>query len=226
MASSSSEIINLTQSRPEASAIPKLQGHVVAQAKGEAPYMFDSCRMLVKLLQLFPDAPSGSIEKQESIALACLLALRQYPTMTDFLALLYMIPPNIASAEPCATIQACADALDACQYRTFWTNLDKLKSCEHAAVASLAQQSDQSFRAGILSVLALTYRQAPSHVVLAALQVSSLEEVKSLQHESIESTSTDAVTFQPTTDNSKREHVFQESIGFGALTSLMTKLSQ
>ena len=224
-----SDIRTLLDSRPGPSAIPQLQAHVAAQAKGDAPYLFDSVRMLVKLHQLFPDTTANSSSSnviQESMALSCLLALSQYPNMTEFLALVYMIPPNIMASEPCASIQACADTLDACQYTEFWSLLAKLQTCEMASVAALAKLSVSAFQSGMLTIFSLTYRQAPASVVLAALQVDSLDKIAALKHAAVESVAGNTVSFQSTSDNTKREHVFQESVGFTAITSLMSKLAQ
>ncbi|GKY93938.1 hypothetical protein MPSEU_000360700 [Mayamaea pseudoterrestris] len=216
-------------SRPDPSAIPELHAQVLAQAKNEAPYTFDAVRMLVKLYQLFPTSSSSSSEQhQESIALSCLLALREYPNMTDYLALVYMVPPNVMGAELCAAVQICADALDACHYAAFWKQLLVLQSCENANIATLAKQSVQAFQIGIVSVVALTYKQAPAAMVAKLLNVESMAAVSSLltEHDAVESVADDLVTFTPTSDNVKRERVFQESVGFDAITSLMSKLSQ
>jgi hypothetical protein len=220
------DINTLLNSRPGPLAIPQLQAHVSAQAKGETPYVFDAVRLLIKHYQLFPDSAEDTTNRREFTAVACLLALREYSNMTDFLALVYMIPPNVMAAEPCASLQALADALDACQYDAFWKQLTHLQSCEHVAIATLAKQSVSAFQTGILSVLALTYKQALSSVVLKALHMDSVAGITILQHSAIESLSDDLVTFKSTTDNTKRERVFQESVGFGAITSLMSKLAQ
>jgi translation initiation factor 3 subunit K len=228
--STSADIRSLLDSRPGPSAVPQLQAHVAAQAKGETPYLFDAIRVLIKLYQLYPDSATTSdattMSKTEAIALACLLALQQ--NMTDFLALVYMIPPNTMQAEPCSVIQACADALDACQYDQFWTQLQKLQSCDMPSVAALAKQCVSAFQSNILSTLALTYRQAPSAVVLKALQLDSLAGVTALQHSAVEfvSASDNVVTFKATADNTKREQVFHQAVGFSAITSLMSKLAQ
>lgn len=220
MAPSESEIMSLANGRPSPASIPQLEAHLAAQVAGQAPYLFDSIRALVKHYLIFP-----STLNEEKIGQACMLAMVQHPN-TDFLALTYMIPTTVMSREPCASIRSCVDLLDACQFTEFWEQLETLKSFEQEAIANVAKQSVVQLQSSILEVLSRTYREAPADVVIKALNVDSLNAVTAMKHSAVESVSSDSVVFRAVPDNSKRERVFQESVSYSTITNLMSKLSQ
>ena len=193
----------------------------MAQVKGDAPYMADSVRRLVKMYQLFP-----STSNPENIGRACLLAALQFP-QTDLLALRYLIPATILSAEPCATIQKCSSLLEACQFTDFWSTYETLKSHSDAALAGLATRSVPDVQKSILTALSLTYKQAPTSVVCQALNVANVDAVKGLNHSAVvDSADATTVTFVASMDNTKHERVYQENVDFASISSLMTKITQ
>ena len=80
----------------------------------------------------------------------------------------------------------------------------------------------------ILSALALTYQQVSAAVVTKALNIDSVAAVAGLdaKKDVVEKVDGETVYFVGTSDNSKRQRVFQEGVSFAAISSLMTKISQ
>ena len=210
MAPSESEILTLlsSQSYSPSSAAP-LEEYLAAQVAGEAPYMFDAVRTLVKIYQLFPDT-----KKDENIKSACMLALLEYPN-TDILALNYLIPPSVDVSD----IQTCAKQLDACQFTEFWKSLEAISDSK---IKAMGQKSVKRFQEAIAQVLALTYQVAPLSVVSKALNTD--KDIASLAV--VEKVEGDKVLFVKTSDNTKRERVYQEGVNFATVSSLLHKISQ
>jgi hypothetical protein len=77
----------------------------------------------------------------------------------------------------------------------------------------------------ILDVLALSYKDAPTQVVLSALNASSPALVTALEHSSVEYVNDSTVSFQATVDNTKRQRVYQEGVTYAAITSLMNQIA-
>jgi hypothetical protein len=69
-----------------------------------------------------------------------------------------------------------------------------------------------------------------TEVVLPALGVkdAASSDVNSLlkNHPGVESVTASTVVFRSSTDNSKRDQVFQESVGFAAICSTLSQLAQ
>ena len=199
---------------------------MLAQAKGSAAYSFDANRILMKLYQFFPPTASADEKEKErtSTALALLLALLQYPTTTDVIALCCLVPERLKSQEPCATIIQSADLLDSCQFADFWKLWKPLETNTNAAIAAVPLAKHRaSLQAAIGSVLALTYRTAPLSMVLAALDMSSGSEVTGLSV--IESADASNVYFAATADNTKRDKVFKE-VDFTSISNLMANIAK
>jgi len=222
MAPTEAEIRSLLASKSyNPSNVPQLEAYLAAQTSGEAPYIADAVRTLIKLYQLFPETANEKATSQ-----ACMLALLEYPS-TDLVALTYMIPQSVMNREVCATIQTCASQLDSCQFVEFWKTFENLQNCTaDPVIQQLANRSVQRLQASILDVLALSYKEAPASVVLKALNIDSIESVKALNHKAVESADGSSITFVSTADNTKRERVYQEGVNFTAITSLMNKISQ
>jgi hypothetical protein len=168
--------------------------------------MFDAVRTLVKLYLLFPATYSPSKASR-----CFLLALLQYPS-TDLLALTYMTP------NPPKAILSAGDLLDACQFHDFWKVYDDLAS--DVDLAPIVTGSRVSLQGSILNVLALTFISAPASVVLTCCNASSLKEANGTflrSHPAVQSVTDDRVIFKPTSDNTKRQRVFQEGISYPAL---------
>lgn len=204
---SEAEIKTLMQSSYSPSQVGPLEDYVDAISAGNAPYMFDAVRTLVKLYLLFPATYNTS-----KVSRCFLLAMAQYPG-TDLLALTYMVPNA-----PGAILQ-CGDLLDACQFQDFWKLYDALPSTDPDLAPIVASSRVQLQRA-VLSVLALTYQSAPASIVLSCCNSSSVKDAEATflkSHPAVESVASDRVVFKPTTDNSKRQRVFQEGISYPAL---------
>lgn len=199
--------------------IPKFEEYVTAQVSGQIAYHSDSVRRLIKLYQLYP-----TTSNPEKVAQGCLLALLKYPEHTDFLALKYIIPTNIMNQEPCALIKTCFDQLESCQFSQFWESYEQIKSSSLGGY--LSDTTAKTIQGAILQVLSLTYKEAPSSVILPALKLSSMDAVKALNHGSVESVSNDKVIFVPTGDNTKRQRLYQESLNFESISALMSKIAQ
>lgn len=221
MAPSQEDIRTLVSSQSySVSMVQPLEEYLAAQASGEAPYMFDAVRTLVKLYQLFPEQSKEDVTVQ-----AYMLAMLEYPS-TDTLALAYMIPQPILSKGDCASIQTCLSQLSACQFSDFWKSYESLESSTDLVIANVAKRSVQRLQMSILQVLALTYKEAPSSVVSKTLRGIKADEIASLNSPCVKSSSADGVVFEASADNTKREKVFQESVNFATIGSLLSKISQ
>ena len=213
---SESEIRSLLASarRYSPSSAPQLESYVKAMSSNDAPYLFDAIRILIKLYQQHP-----SIAKSDVMAAGFMLALTQYPS-TDLLALSYLIPPAVLAAEPCASIQAAADQLQACQFATFW------ETCQNtpALQTLLSAGARRRLQTAILSVLACTYKEAPTALVLQALQASSTKDLEG--EAAVESANDTSVVFVSTADNTKRQRVYQKGVNFSTISSLLTEIAQ
>ena len=55
--------------------------------------------------------------------------------------------------------------------------------------------------------------------------MSSGAELSKLNHPSVESVDGDTVYFVPTAENTKRNRVFQDGVNYGAIASMMAKVS-
>lgn len=204
---SEAEIKALLQSSYSPSQVGPLEAYVDAISADDVPYMFDAVRTLVKLYLLFPSTHNAS-----KVSRCFLLAMAQYPG-TDLLALTYMVPNA-----PGAILQ-CGDLLDACQFQEFWKLYDKMPSTDPDLAPIVASSRVQLQRA-ILSVLALTYQSAPASIVLSCCNAATLKEAETTflhSHPAVESVASDRVVFKATTDNTKRQRVFQEGISYPAL---------
>jgi translation initiation factor 3 subunit K len=206
----------LSKSPYSASNQAALEAYVDAEAKGSCPYHMDANRCLLKLYQISPQSA-----KDDKVALVLLLALLEFPS-TDLLALSYLVPERTQKSEPSATILKCGDLMKSCKFVEFWETLALIEGDEK--VKSLASGSDEKFQRAILEVLALTYKTAKSSQVLAALKMTSTDEISKLSHPCVESISGDVVVFTASAENTKRNRVFQEGVNFGAIASMMAKV--
>jgi translation initiation factor 3 subunit K len=214
--SSKEDIQKLLKDSPySASNQAPLEAYVDAEAKGDAPYFMDANRSLLKLYQFFPQSANES-----KYALVLLQSLLQFPS-TDLLALSYLVPDRTQHMEPCATILKCGNLLDSCQFEEFWTTLGGIEGDDQCK--SLVSGSTGQLQTAIAEVLALSYRTAALSMVLSALNVKSGDVLVKLA--CVESVTGDVVTFVATADNTKRNRVFQEGVNFGAISSMMGKVT-
>lgn len=221
---SESEIRALLAKSYSPSAVPKLEEYLAAICAGQAPYMFDAVRTLVKLYQLFPSAGTNAAAADKNIGYACVLAMQQHGT--DLLALQYLIPVAAQKDEPCATASRCAALLDACLFADFWAlyNSALVEDSSDTIIQEMSKAAVPALQLSILAVLALSYKEAPVSVVMAALNVESAAGLKSSP--GIESVSETTVSFTATPDNTKRQRVYQEGVNFPTIAALLQKIAQ
>lgn len=206
-------------------AVPKLEAYLESACRGDAPYNFDAVRTLVKLYQLFPAAAAANAKK--NIGYACLLALLYGENQDDLLALQYMIPTATQKEEPCASVNRCASLFRACLFADFWQTFNStLVNNSDAVVQQVCQAAVPAVRQSILAVVALTYKEAPMAVVLAALGTDASVSSEISSSPVVASVTADTVTFVATPDNSKRQRVFQEGVSFQTVSSLLHKMTQ
>jgi hypothetical protein len=206
---SPSEIANLLLTGGTSSSmISPLEAYVAEMAAGAVPYDFCAVRALTKLYQLVPNAPKTMLEA------CCLLALLHYPS-TDFLALSYMI--STATKEQVSSLQLmqeCAKYLDACQFDKVWTTLELLPHEHHPIVEAYRTQ----LQAGILRVLALTYKEASLAMVRQVIHGDARDHLSSV---GVEAVTDDVVVFCATPENTKRERVFQERVTYATVAEIV-----
>jgi translation initiation factor 3 subunit K len=209
----------LSKSPYSASNQSTLEAYLDAEVKGAAPYYMDANRSLLKLYQIFPQSA-----KDTNVSLVLLLALLEFPS-NDLLALSYLVSERMHKTEPVATILKCANLLESCQFVEFWQVFGAMDA--DAGIKSLASAAStkETLQRAIAQVLAVTYRTSKTDKVLPALNMTSGEELAKLQHPCVESVKGDTVTFAATTDNTKRNSVFQEGVNFGAIANMMAKIS-
>lgn len=195
-----------------------LEAYVDGQAKGECPYYMDANRSLLRIYQFSPESANPT-----KISLILLLALLEFPS-TDVLALSYMVPERLQKTDTCATILKCASLLETFQFSEFWDAIGSIPGGDKQ-IKSLVSSSTEKFQRAILEVLALTYKTASLSKVSAALNVKSGDAISKLSNTSVEAVSGDKVVFVAASENTKRNRVFQEGVNFGAIASMMAKVS-
>jgi hypothetical protein len=223
MAPTESEIRTLLASQSySASSLPQLEAYLAAQTSGDAPYVFDAVRTLVKLYQFFPEKSN-----EKNVGHCCMLALLNYPA-TDLLALSYLIPSatTLKLEPPFATIQKCSEQLDSCEFIEFWKTFALLQKSDDAAIKGMAAKAEGKLQSSILSTLALSYKEAPASVVLTALNITKIDAITALKNPTVESIKSDTVVFVASQDNTKRKRVYQEGVNFTAISALMAKMGQ
>lgn len=207
----------LKKSPYSASNQAALEACVDAQAGGGCPYYMDANRSLLKLYQFSPQSAN-----ETKVSLILLLALLEFPS-TDVLALSYLVPERFQKAEPCATILKCTNLLESCKFTEFWEAFGAMEG--GSEIKAIASGSTERLQRSIIEVLSLSYRSSKLSKVLPALHMSSGAELSKLNHPSVESVDGDTVYFVPTAENTKRNRVFQDGVNYGAIASMMAKVS-
>lgn len=230
MAPSESDIRSLiTNTSYTASSISPLEEYLKLCCEGNIVYIFDAIRTLVKLYQLFPmnDVEATKNIRNVNIGYACMLALLEYPNSTDLLALSYLIPQTVTLKEPCSSIFKCSEHLKSCHFSEFWkVYTSSLVTCSDPIIQQLATKSIGLMQQSILTVLALSYKIAPTPVVMAACNVPSNLEAITKSSTVVDSITSDSVVFKATPDNTKRQRVYQEGVSFTTISSLLQKMAQ
>ncbi|CAJ1918197.1 unnamed protein product [Cylindrotheca closterium] len=212
------EIEKLLQKSPySASNQATLEAYVDAQAQGQAPYYQDANRSLLRIYQFSSQSADPS-----KIALILMLALLEYPS-TDILAFSYLVPARTQKVEPCASVLKCAKLLESCKFTEFWPAVAAIEGDN--LLKNLVTNSTQKMQSAILEVLSLTYKSASVAKVSEALNVSSANAITKLSHPNVESVQGDKIIFVASSENTKRNRVFQEGVDFGAIASMMAKVT-
>ena len=196
------------------SKIPKLEEYLLQTCRGDAPYVFDGVRVLIKLYTLFPAKANDT-----NMAYACLVTFLN--DRDSLLALQYMIPMSTQKQEPSRTILSCSELLSACRYPEFWTAFESLQKSSDSVIQKMTQSSVSSLQSVILSTLALSYRKAPLPLVLRSLNSTALPTTKECTIEG-----KDTVVFAATANNTKRERAYQEGVNFSTVSGLLQKMAQ
>jgi hypothetical protein len=171
------------------------------------------------------------------IGYSCFLALLEYPNSSDLLSLTYMIPQTITLKESCPYVFKCNDSLRLCNFNDFWKHYESLKSSSDSIVSQIANNSIIKLQCSIMYVLSLSYKRAPISIVTSACNTTKLEPIATASKKLSESSSsvyldvidnitTEFVVFKPTTDNTKRQRVYQEGVSFASISSLLHKMGQ
>jgi len=208
--------------------IAGLEDYLAAAVQGEAPYVFDAVRTLVKLYQMFSGLDKTTADK---IGQCCCLAFLHGADAadTDLLALQYMIPNAILKEqqEPVHTVLQCAAAATACNFPLFWKTYDGLLNyTTDPVIASMATQQVKARQHVILGHLALSYQQAPTAMVLKAVNLDTVQQINELQCPMVSAVTADTITFVSTPDNTQRQRVFVEGASFATVSSLLSKMAQ
>lgn len=190
--------------------IPRLEEYLEKQVNGSVPYHADANRTLIKLYHLFGNY------KADNCATCCVIGLLE----GALLPLIYLLPTSILQQDTMKCVQDCNELFEGCQFADFWTQYEKLQSSSNQAVKVVANRGVATLQARVLETLALSYARAPRSVVSAALNSNDLP-----SSPYVESADASSVVFCKTAHNTHRETVFQESVGFGNICSLMNTIS-
>ena len=117
----------------------------------------------------------------------------------------------------------CSKLLESCKFTEFWTAVGAIEGDD--MLKNLVKNSTQKMQSAILGVLALTYKSASVAKVSEALNGCNAEAISKLNHPSVESVEGDKVIFVASSENTKRNRVFQEGVDFGAIASMMAKVT-
>jgi hypothetical protein len=194
-----------------------LESYVDAEARGDAPYYMHANRSLLRIYQFSPQ--SANVSK---VATILALALLEFPS-TDILALSYLVPERMQKSEVCAAVLKFARLLEDCKFPEFWESVGNFSEDDN--IKNMIIRNTDKLQKDILEVLALTYKTLSVKKVLVALNLKSADALSKLKCKSVESVSGENVVFVATPDNTKRNRVFQEGVNFGAIASMMAKVS-
>lgn len=108
------QLIDQLESAPyDGNTAASLEVYLTAQLSNKQ-YDFSANKALLKNYQNSP-----STAKPDFISKLLILSLMKLPS-SDFLALSYMIPTQLANNPNIVTVQKCADALERGKFREFW----------------------------------------------------------------------------------------------------------
>jgi hypothetical protein len=211
--------------------IPPLEDYLRQMCAGTAPYSWDAVRTLVKCYTLFPN--STTTEKKATLdhmGLACLLALTYGSGNNNIVALRFLIPTtlylhNDDGSPPLliAQVMECATLYDAAKFVDFWKlyTVSFVSNPSADAVRSVATAAMPTLQRSILTALSISFQQAPTALVLAALNTSDMKELSAISTDIVEQSDADTVTFVRTADNTQRHRSFQENISYSTLSNLL-----
>ena len=237
----------LGKSPSGSSTLSTLESYVGVQVESAcAGSLTDTYSLLANrtLLKIYQYQPKKSDPCMASTILLLSLISSFSTTGTDVQSLVYLLPERIVRADPCSAVLKCCRLMDGCDFVEFWrvfrgmptsvsaaassSSEDGMKVGDPAMVLKLVQSDDvlKQLRTSILQVLALTYKSAPADKVVAALDLTSVDEISKLGCPCVESVDTNAntVVFVATADNTKRERVYQEGLSFVDISEMMSKV--
>lgn len=223
----------LAQNPGGASNLAMLEAFVAVQVASAAAndgslsstYSLTANRTLLKLYQFQP----AQSDPCKAATLLALSLVASYSTGgTDVMALVYLLPERILRAEPCATALKCYHLLDSCQFTEFWkvwaTLPGDIAVGDPTLLSKVVNGAQSQLRRAILQVWAVTYKSAPLGKVLEALNLKTVDELQALQEPCVEAVNGDTIVFVATSNNTKRERVFQEGLGYAAIAEMMAKV--
>jgi hypothetical protein len=171
-----------------------------------------------------------------------LVMVYSYPSPHDFITVSYLIPStfwnsthNAVTGPVLRHLSQCMEFLNSCQYAQFWRYYhqyliqdEAVPSSSTAAapvpdprIAALAPQLIPVLRRNILQVLALSYRQAPLTVVQTALDTQDVAPFRS--DAVVDKVTETTVVFVATPDNTPRQKVYEESVHYSSIRSLLSR---
>ena len=207
------EVRSMLEKSYSPTEIPKLEEYLEQACRGEAAFIFDAVRRLIKLYVLFPASSKATTKNMGYASLLTFVKCND-----NLLALRYLIPMAKQQQEPFKSVFQCSAYLTACNFADFWKTFVNLQTSDDVLVQKTSQAAVSHFQQTILEILALSYKKAPVSIILAALNVKTLPSTLSIED--------DTVVFTATAENTKRERVYQEGINFGNVTLLLHKMGQ
>ncbi|CAM9541156.1 unnamed protein product, partial [Choristocarpus tenellus] len=94
-------------------AVSQLEDYLEEQVRSKT-YEFEANKALLKLYGFFPD-----LCKDDMVSLILAKALMNVPS-TDFIALMYLVPPPLHRCGPVSSLKQCSEALETAKFVDFW----------------------------------------------------------------------------------------------------------
>lgn len=199
-------------------AVPQLEEYLDEQVQS-GTYDFEANKALLKLYQFFPD-----LCKPEIVALMLAKALMNAPS-TDFMALMYIVPPSVHRSEPVSSLKRGADSLETAQFVDFW------QTCAEGDMPPLIETVPgftKHIRVFIVHTLATTFQSVARQNLEQCLDLDGAE------LEAFIAANSDVVTMAPGGQEFKfnlnefnqiQPKKFKESVEFDKILKTIEKLS-
>ncbi|CAM9922278.1 unnamed protein product [Pylaiella littoralis] len=199
-------------------AVPQLEEYLEEQVKS-GTYDFEANKALLKLYQFFPD-----LCKSEMVALMLAKALMNVPS-TDFMALMYIVPPSLHRCEPVRSLKKGADALETAKFAEFW------QTCAGEDMPALIEKVpgfNKHIRVFIVHTLATTFQDSTRENMEQSLDLSGAELEEFVKaNADVVSASPDGSKFKFALNefNQIQPKKFKESVEFDKILKTIDKLS-